>query len=140
MKIVAINEKNIEYFYGMDPFSYLAEKMPDNYFALGAALENDSADEAAGLMICESYQNVLIIRWLFVAPELRGRGYGDELLSAAFDAATSVHKDSIAAVMGKEKERSFVCPGEREFFELHGFDTEAYVGDYEDPMLLAAVG
>jgi len=42
--------------------------------------------------------------------------------------------------MGKEKERSFVCPGEREFFELHGFDTEAYVGDYEDPMLLAAVG
>lgn len=40
-------------------------------------------------------------------------------------------------MFGKEAERKLVSPNEREFFQFHGFDEEAYVGDYDDRMLLA---
>ncbi|MBQ8945850.1 MAG: GNAT family N-acetyltransferase [Lachnospiraceae bacterium] len=88
------------------------------------------------MIICESDQDALIIRWLYVAPDKRGQGYGDALLSAALDAALSVGKNTVAAMFGPEPERDTICPDEREYFEYHGFDREELIGDYDDPMMV----
>ena len=136
MKTVEVNKQNAEYFYGLDPFSYLEGEMSDTVFIIGTVKEQDTYDEATGLLICESLPDALAIRWLFVAPGERGQGYGDALLSAAFDAASSLGKDRVAAMLGSEPEREKICPRQREYFEYNGFTREGTAGDYEEPMLI----
>lgn len=136
IKTVRVDAENIEYFAGCDPFSYLDAGLPDNCFMVGAVREEKSGDDPSGLLICEALHEYLIIRWLYVLPKYRGQGYGDALLSAAFDAALAGRKSAVAAMSGPEPERTLVCPGEREYLEYHGFDREVSVGNYEEPMLL----
>lgn len=134
MKIVLLDQENVKYFYGLDPFSYLDAPLSPEIIPLGAVSEGEEQDEPAGLIILESYPDKLLIRWLFVDPEKRSQGYGDALLSAAFEAAERLDKKAVAAMYGKEPERKDLCPKEREYFQYHGFDSETVPGDYGEPM------
>ena len=134
MKVVLLDQENVEFFYGLDPFSYLNAPLLPGIILLGAVSEEEEQDEPAGLIILEAYLDMLFIRWLFVDPEKRGQGYGDALLSAAFEAAELLDKKAIVVMYGKEPERKELCPEEREYFLCHGFDSEAVIGDYAEPM------
>ena len=139
IKTVLVDSSNVEYFAGCDPFSYVDTGLPDTCFMVGAVRQADSGDEPTGLIICESYYEYLIIRWLYVCPEYRGQGYGDALLSAAFDAGAAGKKTTLAVMFGNEPERKLICPGEREYFAYHGFDREEIIGISGNRMLCASL-
>lgn len=135
MKTVRVDADKYEYFYGLDPFSYLEGRLPESCFVLGTVRGEGLSDEPAGLMICEYAADELIIRWLYVDPVQRGRGYGDALLSAAMDGAVMTGKRAVRAMMGSEPERRAICPLETEYFEYHGFMREDNAVDRGEPVM-----
>ena len=122
MKIINIKDDQKAYFLGFDPFELLDKKQSREGFFFGAAEEGEASDTPVGLMICLLDKDVLVIRWLFVDPEYRGKGYGDALLEKAFLVAEKAGCKHVSAYLPKEYGRDFICPFEEEYFKAHAFD------------------
>ena len=131
MKIVNLTDEQKVFFSGMDPFEILDKKQMIPGFCLGTAIETEGkkSDTPAGLMICFLRDDVLIIRWLYVAPEYRKLGYGDELLSAAFDIAKNGGYKYISAYLPVEYGRDYICPDAESYFKSHAFDNSIKLSD-----------
>ena len=131
MKIINLTDEQKVFFSGMDPFEILDKKQMIPGFCLGAAIETEGkkSDTPAGLMICFLRDDVLIIRWLYVAPEYRKLGYGDELLSAAFDIAKNGGYKYISAYLPVEYGRDYISPDAESYFKSHAFDNSIKLSD-----------
>ncbi|MBQ7707797.1 MAG: GNAT family N-acetyltransferase [Lachnospiraceae bacterium] len=123
MKIINLKDEQKVFFAGMDPFEILDKKQALPGFTLGAAIENEGkSDTPVGLMICYFRDDIIIIRWFYVAPEYRGKGYGEELLSAALEVAKQGGYKYISAYLPAEYGRNYICPDAEEYFKAHAFD------------------
>lgn len=139
MKIIQLNEEQKVYFSGLDPFEILDKTQNLKSFCLGTAIPGDDYDIPTGLMICLAENNVLIIRWLYVAPEYRGQGYGDALISKAFEFASKAEYEHVCAYIPFEYGRKFVCPFEEEYLKGHAFDRVLIINDKGGRLLAAEV-
>ena len=123
MKMVRISDEEKVFFAGLDPFEILERKKPLPEFSLGVVLEDENGDSdvPVGLMICTLSRQVLVVNWLYVSPEHRGEGCGEELLNAAMSAAKSDGLKYVAAYLSAEYGREYICPSEREYLDYQGF-------------------
>ena len=87
MKIILLNEKNVNAFRELDPFETLDRFSDPECLALGAVSQVGRFDEPAGLLVYTIEQDRLIIHWLFVRSEFREHGLGSYLLMLAFEEA-----------------------------------------------------
>ena len=118
MRIVRLTKEQREFFLGMDPF-YMMERLEfPGSFAL-AALETDettNTDLPVGLMICSTGKDRLVIEWLFVSPEHRMKGVGEQLVLAALEAAENGSLKTVCAYMNRTDQRERICSGEEQYF------------------------
>ena len=121
MKIIRLNQDNMDYFKGLDPFCYLEKKHPIPVLYLGAAREGERTDIPVGLAMCGLFHEAVVLFWLYVEPAYRGNGYGDALLSKVFEIAENGGKRFVAALLGNEYGRALVCQGEREYLTYNMF-------------------
>lgn len=126
IKLVLLSDEQKILFSALDPFEMLVRKSNPLEFALGAVYTDEAAgcDMPAGLMICELLSQALLVRWLFVSPKERGKGFGDKLLNAAVTSAKAEGKDYVFYHIPNEYGRGMVCPNEEEYLEYHGFEQD----------------
>ena len=141
MKIINLKDEQKVFFAGMDPFEILEKKQVLPGFVLGAAIEEKGKkrDTPVGLMICFIRDDVLVIRWFYVAPEYRKKGYGEELLAAAFDVARQGGYKYISAYMPAEYGRDYICPDAEGYFRSHAFDKIMKLADNGGSLLIGEV-
>ena len=139
MKTVKINNEEKVMFRNLDPFGYLENEEMENELVLGIADDGEVSDIPVGLMFCCYDETMFLIRWIYVAPEYRGNGYGDELLSAAFTAAENAGIPEVGALITKDEDRDKICPDEEAFLKFHGFDKEVELSEDGSRMFVAEV-
>lgn len=142
VKIVQINRDNAGFFAGLDPLSVMDRTPMVPQMILGAAVSSedssgDGSDTPVGLVVVGVYQTALVIFWLYVDPKYRGQGIGEMLLEDVFSAAVSSGKKSVAALLGNEYGRDFVCPYEREYLSYQGFSREMSFANGNRTVLVA---
>lgn len=123
MKIISLDNNQLEYFRGFDPFEILEREDIKPSIRLGAVHEGGKGDIPAGLLLGMENERSLVILWLFVTEPFRRRGLAEGLLSAMFSIAKETGTGLVTAVFPEEYGRELVCGGEldRKFFALHGF-------------------
>ena len=141
MKIIELKDEQKIFFAGMDPFEILDKKQALSGFCLGAAVESEGkkSDTPVGLMVCLFRDDILIIRWLYVAPEHRKKGYGEELLSAALHVAREGGYKYISAYMPADYGREYICPDAEGFFKAHAFDESSRLANNGAKLLFGEV-
>ena len=141
MKIIELKDEQKIFFAGMDPFEILEKKQALSGFCLGAAVESEGkkSDTPVGLMVCLFRDDILIIRWLYVAPEHRKKGYGDELVSAALEIAKNGGYKYISAYMPAEYGREYICPDAEAYFRAHAFDNVMKLADNGGKLLIGDI-
>ena len=139
MKLVLIKEEEKVLFAELDPFGFLDSEERVNELCFGAVEEGEDGDIPVGLMICFHDDELMMVRWLLVAPEYRGKGYGDELLSAAFTAAQNAGLKEVGAYLTKDKDRELICPDEEMYLKMNAFDREVTVSDDGSRVFIADV-
>lgn len=124
IKLVRLSDDEKILFAELDPFEMLERKSTLPEFVLGAVSTDDSKDfdTPVGLMICDILPQVLLVKWLFVSPEKRGEGFGEELLNAAMTSAKAEGKKYLAYYISSEYGREMICPNEEDYLEYSGFE------------------
>ncbi|MBQ8148667.1 MAG: GNAT family N-acetyltransferase [Lachnospiraceae bacterium] len=124
MKILQLEKEHRDYFKSMDPLMKMDYLAFPGCFALVAMEKAKHGDSPAGLMICLATEKDLIIEWLYVTSEYRGRGIGEALLCKAFSIAEQRGLKTLKAYISKEYGRELFCVNEESFFEEHLFEAE----------------
>lgn len=128
MKILPLNKKQLESFKELDPFEFCKRTDISMTLQLGALFEAEDDPDGlregnlpAGLLLGTKKEDSLILIWLFVDPARRRKGYGEALLSEAFNEAEREGLKQVTALFPTEYGRELICKGEREYFAMHGF-------------------
>ena len=124
MKITRLNEKQIPYFRGLDPFEMLEREDLRGELVLGLTEESPQGDHPAGLLLASFRGGSMVILWLYVAPDRRGAGYGEALLLAALGHAKKNGLKKIGAVFPEAYGRELICRDEQRFFTERHFSAE----------------
>ena len=122
MKIINLTSVKKAYFTGLDPLEMLEEAQDKTDFCLGAAEETGEGDTATGLIICSQYGSEVVIRWLYVEPSERGKGFGEALLSKVWDVAARAGCRYLCAYLPRRYGWDYVCPEGESFLRNQGFD------------------
>ena len=139
MKTVKVETNEKIMFRDLDPFAYLETEEMENELILGICEEGEENDTPVGLMICCYDETMLMIRWLFVDPDHRGKGCGDELISAAFKAAENGEISEVGALLTNDEDREQICPDEETYLKFHGFEKQVVLPGDKGRMLIAKV-
>lgn len=124
------------YFRGLDLFSLMDREKTQPDLMLGAISDKEEGAVPAGLLFGRSAKKELQLRWLFVEPFLRGKSYGELLLSKAFQHAVDIGAEKLRVLFPKEYGYESICRKDHAFFRNHGFhetengDMEAEISDY----------
>ncbi|MCR5789236.1 MAG: GNAT family N-acetyltransferase [Lachnospiraceae bacterium] len=121
MKIIALKKDQLDYFKGLDPFELLDREDIKTNLWLGAVFERGSSDIPAGLLLGNRNEKDLVVFWLYVAGAFRRRGFAEGLLSIVFQYAQRLGLKQVTVSFPGGYGRDFVCNGDRNFFENHGF-------------------
>ena len=134
MRTIELNKKQLPLFKELDPFGFMKKKeMEDPAVKLGAVYEGEEEARPAGLLLGDTSDRELKLRWLFVDPFLRRRSYGEQLLAKAFQEAKDRGLERMRIAFPKEYGYETICRHDHLFFRRHGF-TEA-----EDGTMTASV-
>lgn len=123
MKIINLTNKDKVYFSGLDPLEMLEEAQDKEEFCLGASNDTEEGDVPTGLIICSQRGSEVIIRWLYVEPKERGKGYGEALLSRVWEAAEQAGCRYLCAYVPRRYGWDYLCPSGDNFLKNQGFDT-----------------
>ncbi len=114
----------------LDPLMFLDRlEFPDTFALL--AVETDAMTQEnlpAGLLIASLREREMVIEWLYVAPERRMQGIGEQLLIAAYECAHNMGVAHLCAYLNQEYGRGLVCAGEERYLREHLFYEERQFG------------
>lgn len=114
----------------LDPLMLLDRlEFPDTFALI--AVETDAVTQEnlpAGLLIASLREQEMMIEWLYVAPERRMQGIGEQLLIAAFECAQNMGVVHLCAYLNQEYGRGLVCAGEERYLREHLFYEERLLG------------
>ena len=136
MKLVEINKHQLPLFKSFDLFGLMDREKTSRDLMLGAISDREEGNVPAGLLFGRSEKKELQLRWLFVEPFLRGKSYGELLLSKAFQHAVDIGAEKLRVLFPKEYGYESICRNDHAFFRNHGFhetesgDMEAEISDY----------
>lgn len=88
----------------------------------------DGYDYPAGLAVCCETEDRLIVMWLCISPQYKGKGYGENLLWHIFNIAHRKGKSYIGAYFNEMVNRRYICFDDRHYFAEHGFEHERKLG------------
>lgn len=127
MKISRLTKEQRLFFLELDPLKMMERLDFPGSFALVATETDESTmeDIPAGLMICSTREDSLIVEWLCVAGAYRTQNIGEKLLLAAFDAAEQGQIGRVYAYINSEDGRELLCQGEELFFKERLFVNES---------------
>lgn len=110
MKLKVIKKEDYKNIYDLDPFSIGSRLFLPGYYCIGAFPENDEENVPYGILIYCDTGNELMINWLYVAPEHRGYGIGEKLLSGMYILAHEMSYKQITAVLCDTPDTRNTCP------------------------------
>ncbi len=122
MKIINLTSVKKAYFTGLDPLEMLEEAQDKTDFCLGTADDTKEGDVPTGLIICSQYGSEVVIRWIYVEPSERGKGFGEALLSKVWDVASRAGCRYLCAYLPRRYGWDYVCPEGESFLRNQGFD------------------
>ena len=122
MKIINLTSVKRAYFAGLDPLEMLEETQGKVDFCLGAAKDTEEGDVPTGLIICSQRGSEVIIRWLYVEPSERGKGFGEALLSKVWEVASQAGCRYLCAYLPRRYGWDYVCPEGEGYLRNQGFD------------------
>ena len=136
MKLMELGKQYMPYFRGFDLFGMMDREKSAPDYMLGAVSDKEEGAVPAGLLLGQSKKKELQLRWLFVDPLLRGKSYGELLLSKAFQHASETGAEKLRVLFPKEYGYESICKNDHIFLRKHGFrqlengDMEASLSDY----------
>ena len=95
----------------------LEEAQDKEEFCLGASNDTEEGDVPTGLIICSQRGSEVIIRWLYVEPKERGKGYGEALLSRVWEAAEQAGCRYLCAYVPRRYGWDYLCPSGDNFLK-----------------------
>lgn len=131
MKIIAIDEEDIEIFKKFDPLFMLARTSVSNRFLLGGLINDGEYDEPVALMICVQMKDSIIVEWLYVEEEYRMQGLGNELFEYLVELAADNGIKRIESYFVETNPRRQITPNDERYFMDHGLiNTRNLVGEW----------
>ena len=109
------------------------------YYCIGAFLEDAGDDaEPLGIIIYSDTGKELIIEWLFVSPEYRGRGIGEKLLSGIYLLSGEKNYKEIGALLTETPSVSEALPVMEGYLKDRYFEREVPISGQWHGKLKAA--
>ena len=125
MRLDIIDEKNMAVFRELDLFNMLPRMNLGESLVLGISDEIDEDNRiAVGLVICRRIAKSLVIEWLWIQPEYRNLGIGQEVLHRLAKFAKEMGMLKIGAYFVESANRVLFCNNARQYFKNQGFFTE----------------
>ena len=129
INLISLTKDQMTYFEGMDPFLLLERTKFPGVYAIGVVdTDDDDEDIPVGLAICTASGTDLIIEWLFVVKEMRGKGIGKKILEHIFEMADEGEMENVCAYFTADYERYNVFSDAEDFFRANSFDNEVELG------------
>lgn len=130
MKVFRIDEEHRDIFEFIDPFGMMSREKIGNGYSYGAFIQSrkDGYDYPVGLVVCSETDDAVLIHWLCVAPQYRGKGHGEYLLRFVFEIAKNKGKKYVSAYFSEMVNRKYICFDDRHYFAEHGFEHETVLG------------
>ena len=138
MNVNVITRENISEYYSLDPLGLLERLEMPGYVAFGVTKRKIGQKKVPiGLAMYTEQDNTIILEWLYVAEEYRGRGIGEHLLSLLFEIAVSKHILLVGAFLPYTEDRNKLCAGiEGYLSERYFYSNITVPGEWEAPLLM----